>query len=185
MNVESAQQGMRDAYVDGWPGVTISGIVWLIAAAVCLKVGTVAGIFTLFIGGMTIFPLSLVASKALGRAGTHLKNNPMGPLALETTALLFGGLAIAFGVSQVNPNWFFPVMLITIGCRYLMFQTLYGLKLYWLLGVLLALPGVAFMFLPTQPVWPALTGGVVETAIGAWLLRAALSEATYDAPRHH
>ena len=180
MNIENAQQGMRDAYLNGWPGVTVSGVVWLIAAAACLQMGTVAGIFTLFFGGMAIFPLSLVVCKALGRSGAHHKDNPLGPLALETTALLFGGLVIAFGVSQVNPHLFFPVMLITIGCRYLMFQTLYGLKQYWLLGALLALSGTALVFLPTEPVWAALTGGVIEVVLGAWFLRASWRQSEAD-----
>lgn len=75
---------------------------------------------------MAIHPLAMLLSKALGRPGKHRADNPLAALALESTFLLFIGLFIAFVVAQVRGDWFYPIMLLIIGGRYLVFATLYG-----------------------------------------------------------
>lgn len=75
MRIVDAQSDMRDAYAAGGPGVLVSGLVWL---AVAISDSPVAGLLTLFVGGMLIHPASMMIAKLLGRRGTHQPDNPPG-----------------------------------------------------------------------------------------------------------
>lgn len=70
----------------------------------------------------------MLLSKALKRSGNHDSKNPLGKLALESTVILFVGLFLAFYVAKLQAEWFYPIMLMIIGVRYLIFNTLYGIK---------------------------------------------------------
>ena len=165
-NVDEAQKEMRHAYYGGGPGVLISGLIWLITGILSYFLTAQMTILIFFFGGMLIHPLGLVASKLLMRSGKHDKHNPFGKLAMESTILLFVGLFIAYSVFQLNPNWFFPIMLMIIGARYLVFQTIYGLKLFWVLGMILIVAGFVSMRLDLPFQIPAVLGGVIEIVIG-------------------
>jgi cell division protein FtsX len=118
--------------------------------------------FTLFIGGMFIHPLAMLLSKALKRPGKHDPQNPLGKLALESTIIVFVGLFLAFYVSKLQIEWFYPIMLMIIGVRYLIFQTIYGSKLYWALGAVLTLAGVYCILLGASFLIGAFIGGLTE-----------------------
>ncbi len=53
-------------------------------------------------------------------------------------------------------------MLMMIGVRYLMFQTVYGNKLYWLLGVTLIIAGMFCILLGAPFIIGAFIGGITE-----------------------
>ena len=89
---QSAQLDMRTAYMGGASGMLVSGLVWLTAALVGWQLGVKASVLTLFFGGMLIHPLGVLLDKLAGRSGQHSKGNPLAPLALESTVLLFIGL---------------------------------------------------------------------------------------------
>jgi hypothetical protein len=60
-------------------------------------------------------------------------------------------------------------MLLTIGSRYLTFQTLYGLRHYWFAGGALCIAGFAAAALPV-PTWaPAAAGSGIEIALASAL----------------
>lgn len=158
---------MRTVYIAGAPGMSVSGLVWVTAAAIAKFYGTRAGIFTLFFAGMLIHPLSVAVSRALGRTGRHAKTNPLGSLALEGTVILLLGIALAFTVSQFSPDLFFAVMLVVIGGRYLTFQTLYGMRIYWVAGGVLAAAGLACLRTPVPAVQVAAVGGGLELVLSA------------------
>lgn len=139
MHINDAQKEMRHAYLGGSAGMFVSGLVWLISGFVGYFVSVQASVITLFLGGMLIHPLGLAISKLMKRSGTHDKSNPLGALAMESTVLLFIGLFIAFVVVQIETSFFFPIMLLTIGGRYIIFATLYGLRIYWVVGGILTL----------------------------------------------
>lgn len=162
MNLDQAQADMRHAYFSGGPGVFASGLMWLASAIAAFSVSLTAGMITLFFAGMAIHPLAMLLSKALGRPGKHQSGNPLAALAMESTFLLFIGLFIAFVVAQVRGDWFYPIMLLIIGGRYLVFATLYGLRIYWLLGALLALAGMLCLMLNAPFYFSALIGAVLE-----------------------
>lgn len=62
-SIKDAQKDMRLAYFDGFPGVLTSGLVWLISGVMALMMSPKAGMLGLVLGGMLIFPLSLLLCK--------------------------------------------------------------------------------------------------------------------------
>jgi hypothetical protein len=80
-------------------------------------------------------------------------------------------LFLAYIGRAQSPGYFFNTMLVIIGVRYLVFQTVYGLRHYWVLGLLLAYTGLTLFI--SQNTWlpsAALAGGVIEigTSIYMW-----------------
>ncbi len=172
-----AQADMRRAYRDGAPGVLISGLAWLAAGTVgVLRPGT-AAVHTLLVAGMVIFPLSVALTKTLGHPGRHSSDNPLGRLAIEGTLWMLTGIVVAFGVHRLNPEWFFPTMLLVVGGRYLTFQTLYGIRAYWLLGGALWAASFTLAALHATPAATAFAGAVIEIAFAVVLFRHAVSRA--------
>ncbi|MDQ7050784.1 MAG: hypothetical protein Q9M92_15130 [Enterobacterales bacterium] len=164
MDFIESQKDMSSSYLGGATGVLASGLVWLIAAVIGITISSVASMYALFIGGMFIFPLSIVFSKLLSAPGKHSSENALKHLALETLPPLFGGLLVAFYVAQFEMELFFPIMLLAIGARYFAFQTMYSLKEYWSLGTLLMAAGVACPILGLPFIIGAFAGGILEIA---------------------
>lgn len=170
MIFDDAQKNMNDAYFGGGTGGLASGLIWSVAGIVAVYSSPQTSMLTLFFGGMVIYPLSLFLSKLLQRSGRHKVNNPLGKLALESTAILFVGLFIAFSVAKLRVDWFYPIMLMIIGVRYLVFQTLYGIKLYWLLGATLTIVGVFCLLFGAPFITGALLGGTFEIIFSLFIL---------------
>jgi len=167
--IDDAQRDMRHAYMDGAPGVLTSGTVWLIAGMACILRSPAEAVWALFIGGMLIHPVALVLLKLSGRPAAHARTNPLGTLALMTTIWMILSLPLAYGVSMLRIEWFFPAMLFVIGGRYLTFATLYGMRIYLLFGAVLALAGYA---LGAQGAGAA-AGAAIEIGVGAFMLATA------------
>jgi hypothetical protein len=162
MKFEDAQNDMNFSYFGGGTGVLVSGLVWFTAGIVALMYSNQFSMLTLFFGGMFIHPLAMLLSKILKRSGNHDPKNPLGKLALESTIILFVGLFLAFYVAKLQVEWFYPIMLMIIGVRYLVFNTLYGIKTYWVLGGLLMLTGMLCILLGANFIIGAFVGGVTE-----------------------
>ena len=62
-------------------------------------------------------------------------------------------------------------MLLSIGARYLMFQTLYGLKSYWLLGGSLILAGALVLVLKLPFASGAFIGSAIEIGFSLVLFK--------------
>jgi len=167
MQFEAAQADMRHAYFGGATGITTSALAWLAAAIVAHLVSPRGAIVALFIGGMFIHPAAMLLSKLLGRPGAHTKGNPLAPLAIETTVWLLLAIGVAFLASMQRPEFFFIAMLLTIGGRYFTFATLYGMRLYWVCGGVLAAAGFAAAALGAETRVIALTGGLLELLFAA------------------
>ena len=170
MKFEDAQKDMNFAYCGGATGVLVSGLVWCIAGIVALLYSNQSSMLTLFFGGMFIFPLSMLLAKILKRPGNHDPRNPLSKLALESTIVLFVGLFLAFTVARLQAEWFYPIMLLIIGVRYLLFNSLYGLKVYWLLGLILMFSGAACMVFNAEFVIGAFIGGITEILFSVIIL---------------
>lgn len=170
MKFEDAQKDMNFSYFGGGTGVLVSGLVWCIAGLVALQFSSQSSMLALFFGGMFIHPLAILLSKILKRTGKHDPNNPLGKLALESTIILFVGLFLAFYVAKLQIEWFFPIMLMTIGVRYLVFNTLYGIKTYWLLGALLMFSGMLCILLAANFIIGAFIGGLTEVLFSLIIL---------------
>ena len=170
MTIADAQEDMRRAYCSGATGVLASALIWFVAGVVAVFYGDHASVLALLGGGMLIHPMAIALSKALGRSGSHDRENPLGRLALEGTVWLLLTLALAYGIAAYRVVWFFPAMLLVIGGRYLTFQTLYGIRVYWAGGAALTAAGVALAITGAPVYVGAFAGAVVEGAIGAVVL---------------
>jgi hypothetical protein len=170
MDIGSAQRDINRAYVAGAPAVLVSGLVWITAGVFLANSGTATGFAALFIGGIFIVPLALAIAKLGFRAAPVMRGNPLDRLGLESTAMLFAGIFIAYALLRAAPALVFPVMAIAIGARYFVFRTIYDEPVYWLLGGLLAALGIAAMLGLAIPGNIALVAGAVELVFAIVLL---------------
>ena len=177
MTYEEAQADMRRAYCDGATGVIASATAWLAAAIAAWVSTSQASILTLLVGGMFIFPVSVLLSKAVGRSGIHAKGNPLAALATSGTLWMLLAIPVAYAAGLHRAEWFFPAMLLIIGGRYLTFPTLYGLPVYYVLGALLAAAGMLLVMMRMPVVAGALAGSIIEYVLGAILFARARARA--------
>jgi hypothetical protein len=161
-----AQRDMRFAYYSGATGAVTSTTAWLIAAFVATFVSSTAGIVALILGGMLIFPASVLLCKIIGRPGKYSKGNPLAPLAIEGTIWMMLSIPVAIGTALYKVEWFFPAMLLVIAGRYLTFATLYGRKIYWAFSATLAASAVPLVVFGAPVVSGAYTGAFIEYAYG-------------------
>ena len=165
-----AQQDMRSGYMDGGAGVLVSGLVWAVAGGVAAWVAPERAVLALFVGGMFIHPLAVLLVKLLGGPGRHTDGNPLGPLAMATTFWMIMLLPLAYGVSLLRLELFFPAMMLVIGGRYLCFHTLYGNRLYWVMGAVLGVAGYAMGVANASVALSAFTGAAIEIGCAGLLL---------------
>lgn len=177
----AAQRDMRSAYMGGAPGVLVSGLVWAVAGCVATWISPERAVWALFVGGVFIHPVAVLLVRLLGRTGRHAHGNPLGGLAMATTFWMIMMLPLAYGVSLLRVDLFFPAMLFVIGGRYLCFQTLYGSRLYWIIGAVLALAGYGLVELNAPVALGAFAGAVIETVFAGLLLAGARREAGMQA----
>lgn len=170
LDLAQAQRELRAVYCAGGPGVLASALAWGCAAAVAAFASPRNAVIALFVGGMLIHPVGLLITRLLGRSASHSPGNPLAILALESTILMLLCLPIAYVVSLYRLDWFFPAMLLIIGGRYLLFSTMYGLRVYWLLGATLASAAFVLIALIAPPAASALAGSLIELAFAIYLI---------------
>lgn len=163
-DLSQAQADMRFAYCSGASGMLASSLAWLCAAIATGLASPQQAVWVLFIGGMLIHPVGVLISKLAGRPGNHSKGNPLGSLAWASTLWLVFSLPLAYGVSMLRIEWFFPAMLLVIGGRYLVFSSLFGMRIYWACGLALAAAGYILVQASASPAAGATTGAVIEAA---------------------
>ena len=166
MSISEAQKDMRAGYLSGGTGILASALAWAVATGVAYANTAQNAVWTLLIGGMFIYPVGLLICKLLGGRGTYSKGNPLGQLAGASTFWLIFCLPVAYGLSLQNPTWFFLAMLLIIGGRYLVFATVYGMRLYWALGLALAAAGFALAVLNAPAYIVASAGAALEAVFG-------------------
>jgi hypothetical protein len=164
------QQDMRRGYQWGASGIITSGAVWLAAAFVALTRAPAAAVWTLFLGAMAIVPVANLLDRMLGAPGRHTPGNPLARLAMEGTVWMIACLPAAYALSLQRIEWFFPAVLMVIGGRYLTFATLYGSRMYWVLGGLLGSAAWGCVTLRATPALAAAVGGGIEVLFGIALL---------------
>ncbi len=171
--ISDAQRDMAAAYVGGAGGAFASAAAWLSAALVSTLIGATAGIVTLVVAGMMIFPVSILISKALGATGKHSKGNPLAPLAIYGTLWMVMSILIALAAAQYRTDWFFPAMLLVIGGRYLTFETLYGMRIYLAFGASLAFTAIVLVALQAPAAVGAYAGALIEFTFASLILASA------------
>ena len=166
-SIEQAQADMRKGYADGSVGTIVSGLVWLISAVICYQYSASKAVFALFIGGMFIYPVGVVLGKALGLRAAHTEGNPLGSFAMEGTVSMLMCLPLAFVLSLQQVEWFFQGMLLIIGGRYLTFASIYGKRIYWVLGAILGVAAYLLFYFRIGSFISLLTGSFIEISFGS------------------
>ena len=170
MSFSDAQADMRQGYCSGGTGILASAIAWSVAAGVAVFGSTQNAVWALLIGGMSIHPVAVLICKVMRARGAHSKGNPLAQLAGASTFWLIFCLPLAYALALQELDWFFPAMLLIIGGRYLVFATLYGMRLYWVLGLALAAAGFALGYLVAPAHVAAVTGAALEAAFAVIFL---------------
>jgi hypothetical protein len=177
MHILDAQREMRSAFLGGFVGQTVSGTIWLIAAAVGTLGAATTAMAVLFFGSAAIFPLTQLGVRMLGRPGRVSEQNALWPLGAQTAFTVPIGFLLVGAATLHRETWFFPAAMIVVGAHYLPFVTLYGMRSFAVLGAALVLAG-AGLALYGPPVF-ALGGwvtGPLLIAAGAFGRAAVLRE---------
>lgn len=141
MTIIDAQREMRSAFLGGFAGQLVSGLIWLGAAAISLLVTPSYGMAALFLGSMFIFPLTQLVVRWLGRPGKTSPGNGLWSLGAQTAFNVPLNFLLVGAATLYRETWFFPAAMIVIGSHYLPFITLYGMRMFGLLAAVLVFAG--------------------------------------------
>jgi hypothetical protein len=143
MYIKDAQRDMRSAFLGGFAGQLVSGLIWLGASAISVWIAPVYGMAALFFGSMFIFPLTQLVVRWLGRPGKTSPGNGLWSLGSQTAFIVPLNFLLVGAAALYRETWFFPAAMIVVGSHYLPFVTLYGMKMFGILAVLLVFAGFA------------------------------------------
>lgn len=175
MDIKTAQAECRRSFVGGGPGVVVSGLLWLAAAVVLMRAQTAAAFATLFFGGMLIVPIATIIERQVFRRAPVSKENALAAIGFETVFAMIGCLIAAYLLLAHAPALVFAVAAIAIGTRYFTFSTLYGNRIFYGLGGLIAAIGAVGIWGPVEiPGGTVLAVAVTELAFGVILTSASL-----------
>lgn len=146
MNLTESQHEMRSAFLGGFAGQLVSGIIWLVAASLGTWYSPGAGMAALFFGSMGIFPLTQAVIRLLGRSGKVKPENGLWALGSQVAFTVPLNFLLVGAATLYRQNWFFPAAMIVVGTHYLPFITLYGMKMFGILAGLLVVLGVGLAF---------------------------------------
>lgn len=141
MNINECQLEMRSAFLGGFAGQLISGIIWLVASMISLWVAPRFGMAALFFGCMLIFPLTQWMVRLMGRPGKVNPANKLWALGSQLAFTVPISFLLVGAATLYHEEWFFPAAMIVVGAHYLPFMTLYGMKMFGVLAGLLVLGG--------------------------------------------
>lgn len=171
MKLEDTQREMREVYLSGAPGSFVSGALWLVSAALGTWSTHNNAAIALIVGGMFIFPMTMLTLKLLGRRTTASRENPLNALAMQVAFTVPLAIPIIVVAALARPVWFYPGFMIVVGAHYLPFMTLYGMRHFAVPAVALVAGGWLLPALaPGAFALGGWVGGSVLLALGAWLL---------------
>ena len=168
MRIADAQREMRTRYVGGFYGQLVSGLLWLLSAALAVWSGPRLAIITLVIGGMFIFPATELLLRAAGARASLSADNALRSLGMQVAFVLPLSMPLLLPVSRYRLTWFYPALMILLGAHYLPFVFLYGMRMFWALGAILVGLGVliAMYWSGTFSVGAWLTGAILLVFAG-------------------
>lgn len=147
MNIQEAQREFRSVFMGGAVGQFVSGIIWLLSAALSTWVGPGAGILALFIGGAFIFPLTQLGLRLLGNTQTVSDKNPFSKYFLHSVIAYGATFVLVYAAMLYRTEWFYPAFMIATGAHYMAFIMFYGMNQFGLLGGLLIAGGIVLAML--------------------------------------
>ena len=141
MNMKECQREMRIAFLGGFAGQLISGLIRLVAAGVSIIYHPYYGMAALFFGSMFIFPLTQGTLRIMGRPAKVNASNGLWGLGSQIAFTVPLNFLLVGAATLYREDWFFPAAMIVVGTHYLPFITLYGMKMFGILAGLLMLTG--------------------------------------------
>ena len=150
MNLNDCQREMRSAFLGGFAGQLVSGLIWLAAAVFATWGSPAIGMAVLFFGSMGIFPLTQLFVRLLGRPGKVSSENGLWALGSQVAFTVPLNFLLVGAATLYRQDWFFPAAMIAVGTHYLPFITLYGMKMFGILAGLLVVIGAGLgLYIPT------------------------------------
>ena len=142
MDVAEAQLEVRSVFMGGLVGQLVSGVLWLLSAAIGTWVSPGPGIAVLCVGGALIFPVTQLVLRTMGRPASLRADNPLGHLAMQIAFTIPLGLPLVGAATLHRLNWFYPASMVVVGAHYLPFVFLYGMRHFAVLCGLMVGGGV-------------------------------------------
>jgi hypothetical protein len=148
MEIKAAQKDVETTFLRGSVGQTISGLIWLVSAALGTWGTERQAILVLVVGGMFIFPLTQLGLRLLGRPSSLPAGHPMNALAMQVAFMLPLNMLLVGAAALYNLNWFYPAFMLIVGTHYLPFIFLYGMWEFAVLAAVLIFGsvGIAMLF---------------------------------------
>ncbi len=176
MTVAEAQRDVRQQFVGGFFGQLVSAAIWAASASFAVWGTHRLAITILVVGGVFIFPLTVVLLKLSGRRGAMSPGNPMSELAIEAAFVLPLTLPLVGAATLYRSNWFYPAFMVALGAHYLPFAFLYGMRMFVVLGAVLISGGLWLgLYGPdvfSLGAWITACTLLVFAAIGGWVAQA-------------
>ncbi len=135
MLIKEAQRELRIAFLGGFAGQLLSGLIWALSAAIGTWVSPGYGMVALFLVSAMLFPLTQLALRLMGRPAKLSPGNTLGQLATQIAFTVPVGFLLVAAATLYRESWFFPASMIVVGAHYLPFIFLYGM---WQFGALAA-----------------------------------------------
>ena len=158
MTITDAQREMRIAFLGGFAGQLIAGVIWAVSATLTLFAAPNMGIAVLFFGSMAIFPLTQGLLRIMGRSAKVSADNGLWALGAQIAFTVPINFLLVFAATFYRHEWFYPAALIVVGAHYLPFITLYGMRMFGVLAALLVGAGVVLVM-----------AGAPFLSFGGWL----------------
>ena len=158
MRVVDAQREIRQAYVGGFMGQLVSGLLWLASAVAATWSSPRSAIVLIVVGGFFIFPLTRLGLALMGHRVAITPGNPLNGLAMQVAFTLPLSLPVVGAAALYRLDWFYPALMIILGAHYLPFVFLYGMRMFAVLSALLVSAGIVLgLYVP------------LSFAAGAWI----------------
>jgi hypothetical protein len=158
MQIADAQREVRQAYIGGFMGQLVSGLIWLVSAAAATWSSPRSAIILILVGGFFIFPLTRLGLAVIGHRVKMTPGNPLNALGLQVAFMFPLCLPVIGAAALYRLDWFYPAIMIVLGAHYLPFVFLYGMRMFGVLAALLVSAGWALaQYLP------------LGFAAGAWI----------------
>lgn len=140
-HLQEDQREMRSAFLRGFAGQLVSGVIWIISALIGSLGSQSAAMIFLFFGCSLIFPLTQLTLRIMGRPAKVKEDNGLWALGAQIAFTVPVNFLLVGALTIYREPWFYPAAMIIVGAHYLPFVTLYGMKMYGVLGGILILGG--------------------------------------------
>ena len=142
MFIKEAQKEVRSAFLGGFAGQLIAGIIWALSAMISTWGTPRLGMAVLFFVSMLLFPLTQLTLKLMGRPAKLSAGNTLNQLATQIAFTVPIGFVLVGAATLYRENWFYPASMVVVGAHYLPFIFLYGMPQFGILAGLLIAGGI-------------------------------------------